>query len=76
MTMTFEAKRINHVAELCRRKKLDRKSFIREAGYHAKLSRPTLEKAYDGATDLDYNVVEKLAWFFDVSPQEVLESKF
>jgi len=76
MTMAFEAERVNHIAELCRKKKLTRKDFIYEAGGKARISRPTLEKAYDGATDLDYGVVEKLAWFFGVSTNEVLESKF
>jgi hypothetical protein len=76
MTMTFEAARVNHVSDLCRKKKMNRKDFIREVGYKANISRPTLEKAYDGSTDLDYAVIEKLAWFFGVSTDEVLESKF
>lgn len=76
MTMTFEASRVNHVADLCKKKKLSRKDFIHEAGYKTRLSRPTLEKVYDGATDIDLSVIEKLAWFFGVSMEDVLESKF
>jgi hypothetical protein len=41
-----------------------------------KLSRPTLEKAYKGDTDLDLSVIEKLAWYFGVETNEIIESKF
>lgn len=74
--MTFEAKRINHVAELCKKKKLDKKEFVFQAGFATRISRTTLEKAYNGATELDYDVIEKLAWFFGVDTKEVLESVF
>ena len=75
---TFQAERVNHIQELCRKHKppLDRKKFVDEAGYATKISRPTLEKAYNGAVQLDYDVIEKLAWFFDVGTEDVLESKF
>jgi hypothetical protein len=77
-TETFQAERVNHIQELCKKHKpsLDRKRFIEEVGYATKISRPTLEKVYDGATKLDYDVIEKLAWFFGVDTNEVLESKF
>jgi len=78
VTPTFEATRINHVQELCRKQKppMDKKTFVHECGYITHISRTTLEKAYNGATVLDYDVIEKLAWFFDVDTNEVLESKF
>jgi hypothetical protein len=68
--------RINHIPELCKKKKLAKKDFLHEAGYITRLSRPTLEKAFNGDTDLDYDTVERLAWFFDVPLNEVLESRF
>ena len=75
---TFEATRINHIQELCKKQKppMDKKTFVREAGYQTGISRPTLEKAYNGAKELDYDVIEKLAWFFSVGTEDVLESKF
>ena len=76
VTGTFEATRINHVADLCRKKKLDKKEFIFQAHYATRMSRTTVEKAYNGATELDYDVIEKLAWFFGVETNDVLESKF
>jgi hypothetical protein len=76
VTMTFEAKRINHVADLCKKKKLDKKEFVFQAYVATRMSRTTLEKAYSGSTDLDYDVIEKLAWFFGVDTAEVLESIF
>jgi hypothetical protein len=78
VTDTFQVKRINHVRDLCAKHKppMDKKTFIEEVGYAAKISRPTLEKAYNGSTELDYDVIEKIAWFFEVDTNEVLESKF
>ena len=73
---TFEVTRINRVADLCRKKKLDKKEFVFQASFSTRMSRTTLEKAYSGSTDLDYDVIEKLAWFFGVETNEVLESKF
>jgi len=69
-----KVKRINHVAELCRKKGWDKKQFIRQAMYYTTISDRTLEKAYDGETKLDMNTVENLAQLFDVSKDEVLES--
>jgi hypothetical protein len=76
VTDTFQVKRINHIQDLCKKQKMDKKTFVREAGYVTHISRPTLETAYNGATELDYDVIEKLAWFFEVDTNEVLESKF
>jgi hypothetical protein len=78
VTPTFEATRINHVRELCNKQKppMDKKTFVREVGYQTNISRTTLEKAYNGATVLDYDVIEKIAWFFEVGTEDVLESKF
>lgn len=76
VTGTFEATRVNHVQDLCKRKKMDRKEFLYQAGFATRMSRTTLEKAYGGSVDLDYDVIEKLAWFFGVETNEVLESKF
>jgi hypothetical protein len=76
VTGTFESMRINHVADLCKKKKLDKKEFLFQAHFATRMSRTTLEKAYSGSTELDYDVIEKLAWFFGVDTNEVLESKF
>lgn len=74
--MLAEITRINHIKSLCKRKGWDRKTFVREAIYHAILSRPTAEKAYDGDTDLSMDTVERIARLFGVQKDEVLESKF
>jgi len=66
--------RKNYVKKLCDKNKVSQQEFVRAAGYMTNLSRPTLEKAYKGSTDLDYDVIEKLAWFFGVETKEVLES--
>jgi hypothetical protein len=71
-----EADRKNHVPALCEKRKLDKAVFLREAGYLCSLARPTLEKAYRGDTDLEYDTIEKLAWFFDVPTCDILESRF
>ena len=78
VTDTFQVKRINHIQDLCRKQKppMDKKTFVREVGYATHISRPTLEKAFNGAVELDYDVIEKLAWYFNVDTNEVLESKF
>jgi len=75
---TFEAKRINHVRELCNKQKppMDKKTFVDEVGYATKISRTTLEKVYNGATVMDYDIIEKLAWYFGVGTEDILESKF
>ena len=75
--MTFELENItrkNHVRSLAAQARLDRTAFIRETMYHLKLARNTAEKAYDGATDLSMEVVEKIAVFFEVTKEEVLET--
>jgi hypothetical protein len=71
--------RINHIQDLCKKHKpplLTKKQFVDEVGSVTQISRPTLEKVYDGATKLDYDVIEKLAWFFGVGIEDVLESRF
>lgn len=66
-------KRINHVKDLCRRKGWDKRTFIKEAQYHADLSRQTAFKVYDGATDLQLDTIVALARLFGVGADEVLE---
>jgi transcriptional regulator with XRE-family HTH domain len=70
------AERTSHVPRLCKQHGLSQSDFVRDAGYLTKLSRPTLEKAFKGDTDLDLSVIEKLAWFFEVETNEILESTF
>lgn len=74
----FEVTRVNHIQDLCRKQKppMDKKAFVHECGYATRISRTTLEKAYNGAVELDYDVIEKIAWFFGVDVDQVLESKF
>ena len=67
--------RVNHVPEILKRRKMSLSDFLHEAGYQTRLSRPTLYKAARG-DEIDYETAEKLAWFFDVTPADVLESKF
>lgn len=75
VTETYQAPtRVNHVADLCKKKKVSRQDFIREAGFLTKISRPILEKAYNGATEFDLETIEKLAWYFEVDTNDVLES--
>jgi DNA-binding phage protein len=77
MVMTEHKKevRINKVARLAEAKGLTRSRFLIEAQYHTNISRTTLSKAYDGATDLDLNTVVALAKFFGVQFKDVLEIK-
>lgn len=65
--------KINKVSDLCRKRGWDRKRFIKEAEYHAGISRPTAEKAYDGETDLSMDTVIALAKMFKVDFDEVME---
>ena len=67
-------KRINHVAKLCGKKGWGKQQFVREAMYHTLISDRTLEKAYEGETDLSLETIEQLAKLFDVSKDEVLQS--
>jgi len=76
VTDIFRVTRVSHVQKLCEKKKISRQDFVRDVAYLTRLSRPTLEKAYNGSTDLDLDVIEKLAWFFEVDTSEVIESKF
>ncbi len=75
--MTFELDKItrkNHVARLCKSHGLDRNGFVREAMYHLGFARNTAIKAYNGDTDLSMEVVEKIAVYFEVTKDEVLET--
>lgn len=65
--------RINHVPEILEKRKMSVSDFVHEAGYKTRLSRPTLYKAASGG-DIDYETAEKLAWFFDLKPAQILES--
>lgn len=67
-------KRINHVAELCKKKGWSKQQFIREAMYHTLISDRTLEKVYNGAEQMDLDTLEHLAKLFNVGKDEVLES--
>lgn len=75
MTERKEEVRINHVAKLAEKKGWDEAAFIREAQYHTTISRTTLYKAYQGATDLHLETVVELAKFFGVQFKDVLEIK-
>ena len=75
--MTEDKKEVitNHVAELAKKKGLTKSRFLVEAQYHTDISRTTLLKAYDGATDLSLETVIELAKFFGVQFKDVLEIK-
>jgi DNA-binding phage protein len=77
MVMTEQKKevRINKVAKLAEARNLTRPRFLIEAQYHTGISRTTLQKAYDGETDLSLDTVVKLAKFFGVQFKDVLEIK-
>jgi DNA-binding phage protein len=65
----------NHVAKLAKARGWDRPEFLTEAHYHTRISRTTLQKAYDGAADLSLETVIALAQFFGVQFKDVLEIK-
>ena len=67
--------RINHTPRIIKRLGWDRKKFIREATYHAELSRPTAAKYADGHTDLYLASLERVAALLRVGKDEVLETK-
>jgi hypothetical protein len=73
--MIMTEMRLNHVAKLAKVRGWDRAAFMKEAGYHTNISRVTLQKAYDGATDLSLDTVIELAKFFGVQFKDVLEIK-
>jgi DNA-binding phage protein len=77
MVMTEQKKevRINKVAKLAEGRGWSRPKFLIEAQYHTGISRTTLQKAYDGATDLSLETVVELAKFFGVQFKDVLEIK-
>ena len=74
MLATMKIKRKNHVAALCDKKGWGKQQFIREAMYHTLISDRTLEKAFDGETELSLDTIEQLARLFKVTKDEVLES--
>jgi hypothetical protein len=74
LATNIKIKRINHVAELCKKKGWSKIRFVKEAVYHTDYSDTTLEKAFAGETDLSMGLVEQLAMLFDVTKDEVLES--
>jgi hypothetical protein len=74
LATNIKIKRINHVAELCKKKGWNKTRFVKEAVYHTDFSDTTLEKAFAGETDLSMGLVEQLAWLFGVTKEEVLES--
>jgi plasmid maintenance system antidote protein VapI len=63
----------NHVPELLKARKMNWKTFKREAYIKTGLTEPTLSKAFKNKTDLTLETVAKLAHFFGVSMEEVLE---
>jgi transcriptional regulator with XRE-family HTH domain len=71
MEVTFK----NHVPELMKARGIDWKKFRREAYIKTGLTEPTLAKANRGETDLTIESVAKLAHFFGVTMDEVLEPK-
>ncbi len=75
MTDAKKETRINKVKRLADEKGWSRPKFLLELQYNTGLSRTTLSKAYDGATDLDLDTIIKLAKFFGVQFKDVLEIK-
>ena len=75
MTEDKKVVRINKVAKLADAKGWNKTRFLVEAQYHTGISRNTLDKAYDGETDLSIETVAKLAQFFGVQFKDVLEIK-
>jgi DNA-binding XRE family transcriptional regulator len=70
-----EARLTSHVAELAEKRGYNKSKFLAAAEHLTGISRNTLIKAYDGATDLDIQTVIKLAQFFGVQFKDVLEIK-
>jgi hypothetical protein len=69
-------KRINHVPELVAKNNLQPRQFVKEAAVMCDISDTTLEKALrKDETEFSYDVIERLAWYFNVTIPEVLESK-
>lgn len=73
MTETKKEIRINKIAKLADAQGWSRPKFLIEAQYRTGISRTTLSKAYDGATDLSLETVVSLAKFFNVQIKDVLE---
>jgi DNA-binding XRE family transcriptional regulator len=68
-----KAKITNHVAELAEKRGYKKSKFLAAAEDQTGISRTTLSKAYDGATDLSIETVISLARFFGVQFKDILE---
>jgi DNA-binding XRE family transcriptional regulator len=74
--MTDEkVKLTNHVKELAEKKGYSKSQFLAAAEHLQGISRNTLQKAYEGSTELSLETVIKLAQFFGVQFKDVLEIK-
>jgi transcriptional regulator with XRE-family HTH domain len=65
----------NKVPALLKARKMEWKTFRREAYIKTGLTEPTLAKAWRGDTDLTLESVAKLASFFGVSLGDVMETR-
>lgn len=74
MVVNLNIKRVNHVAALAKKKGWNKNQFVREAMYQVEVSQRTAERAFDGELDLSMDTVERLAWMFGVTKEDVLES--
>jgi plasmid maintenance system antidote protein VapI len=72
----FEVRRINHVPEILKKRKMAVADFVHEVSAATRLSRPTLYDAANGKDNMSYETAEKLAWFFGLTPADILESVF
>jgi plasmid maintenance system antidote protein VapI len=72
---TEKVRRINHVPEILKRRRMSVADFVHEVAAATRLSRPTLYNAANGE-EISYETAEKIAWFFGLVPADVLESKF
>jgi DNA-binding phage protein len=75
MTEEKKATITNHVAELAAKKGYNKSKFLAAAEHLTGISRNTLQKAYEGSTELSIETVIGLAQFFGVQFKDVLEIK-
>jgi DNA-binding phage protein len=73
MTDEKKATITNHVAELAGKKGYNKSKFLAAAEHLTGISRNTLQKAYEGSTELSIETVIGLAQFFGVQFKDVLE---
>jgi Cro/C1-type helix-turn-helix DNA-binding protein len=71
----YKVKRLNHVPDILKRRRMSTADFVHEVSAATRLSRPTLYDAANGK-DISYETAEKIAWFFGLVLADVLESKF